>query len=175
MTAIKYLSAFRLYGADVLLLALGVTLVTSLIKKTVMKNCSKKAYVFLPFALGIVFYAAYRMIAEKSFVSVFTDLSTVEGGFACGCAATLYYVIYEQFFRANGESVSALSPLLEGYIPEENVSAAAEELLGGVGKTGEELTAFVEETLRRYADPISEAELELLVKLVSEYLATITQ
>ena len=42
MSAIQYLSAFRTFGADVLALALGVTLVTSLFKKTVFKNRSKK-------------------------------------------------------------------------------------------------------------------------------------
>ena len=63
MSAIQYLSAFRTFGADVLALALGVTLVTSLFKKTVFKNRSKKLFVFLPFALGLVFYAVYRAIA----------------------------------------------------------------------------------------------------------------
>ena len=51
MTALQFFNAFRTFGADILLLALGVTLFTSLLKKTVMKNCNKKAFVFLPFAI----------------------------------------------------------------------------------------------------------------------------
>ena len=37
MTIVQYLSAFRLYGADVLLIALGVSACTSLLKKMVLK------------------------------------------------------------------------------------------------------------------------------------------
>ena len=100
MSAIQYLSTFRLYGWDVLLLAGGVTLLTSLLKKTVLKNAPKKLFVFLPFALGIVLYAIYRSLVTLSAEPFTTGLAaTVEGGFACGCAATLYYVVYEQFFR----------------------------------------------------------------------------
>lgn len=100
MSAIQYLSAFRLYGWDVLLLAGAVTLLTALLKKTVLKNASRKLYVFLPFALGILLYAVYRGLVTLSAQPFTTDLAaTIEGGFGCGCAATLYYVIYEQFFR----------------------------------------------------------------------------
>ena len=45
-------------------------------------------------------YAAYRGLVTLSPLPFTTDLAaTIEGGFGCGCAATLYYVIYEQFFR----------------------------------------------------------------------------
>ena len=95
MDTIKYLSVFRAYGVDVLLLALGVTLLTSLLKKTVMKNCPKKVFVFLPFAIGIVFYAVYRALATLSAVPCTIELAkSGSGGFSCGCSATLYYCIY---------------------------------------------------------------------------------
>ena len=45
MSAIQYLSAFRLYGWDVLLLAGAVSLLTALLKKTVLQNAPKKPYV----------------------------------------------------------------------------------------------------------------------------------
>ena len=97
MSAIQYLSTFRLYGWDVLLLAGAVTLLTALLKKTVLKNASRKLYVFLPFAIGILLYAAYRGLVTLSPLPFTTDLAaTIEGGFGCGCAATLYYVIYER-------------------------------------------------------------------------------
>lgn len=100
MSAIQYLSAFRLYGWDVLLLAGGVCLLTSLLKKTVLKKFSNKLCVFVPFALGILLYAVWRALVTLSAEPFTTGLAaTVEGGFACGCAATLYYVVYEQFFR----------------------------------------------------------------------------
>ena len=100
MSAIQYLSAFRLYGWDVLLLAGAVSLLTALLKKTVLQNAPKKVYVFLPFALGILLYAVWRALVTLSAEPFTTGLAaTLEGGFGCGCAATLYYVIYEQFIR----------------------------------------------------------------------------
>ncbi len=100
MSAIQYLSAFRLYGWDVLLLAGAVSLLTALLKKTVLQNAPKKLYVFLPFALGILLYAVWRALVTLSAEPFTTGLAaTLEGGFGCGCAATLYYVIYEQFIR----------------------------------------------------------------------------
>ena len=171
MSAIQYLSAFRTFGADVLALALGVTLVTSLFKKTVFKNRSKMLFVFLPFALGLVFYAGYRAIAARSAIPFTEELfRTCEGGFACGCAATLYYVVYEQFFR--GKKATALAPLLSGYVAEERLQEAEQELMqGSAGLEDEELLSFIEETLARYALPETPLqELSALARLIAEYL-----
>ena len=181
MTMIQYLNAFRTFGADVLLLALGVTLATSLFKKTVFKNCSKKLFVFLPFAIGLVVYTAYRALATWS-IAPFTDelFQTCEGGFACGCAATLYYVVYEQFFRTHktvkepsaSSPLSPLAPLLQGYVAENFAEAAANKLLSGsVGLSGDELLRFISETLAEYALPeVSQTELTTLSRLVTEFL-----
>ncbi len=100
MTILQYLSAFRLFGGDVLVLGLAVTIAVSVLKKTTLKNAPKKLFVFLPFALGTIVFAAFRCLAELSAAPLTSDLAaTFEGGFACGCAATLYYVVYEQFLR----------------------------------------------------------------------------
>ena len=100
MTILQYLSAFRLFGGDVLVLGLAVTIAVSVLKKTALKNAPKKLFVFLPFALGTIVFAAFRCLAELSAAPLTSDLAaTFEGGFACGCAATLYYVVYEQFLR----------------------------------------------------------------------------
>lgn len=205
MSAIQYLSTFRLYGWDVLLLAGGVTLLTSLLKKTVLKNAPKKLFVFLPFALGIVLYAIYRALVTLSAEPFTTGLAaTVEGGFACGCAATLYYVVYEQFFRkrptadtgavdgagenetpdtgaANdadtdmGEAIPPVAPLLEGFVPEETRHAVARSLTEGArGKTGDALRTFVRETLFSAAPAATEAELLALTELVAAYLSSLS-
>ena len=186
MTVIQYLNAFRTFGADVLLLALGVTLVTSLFKKTVFKNCSKKLFVFLPFVVGLAFYATYRALATWS-IAPFTEelFQTCEGGFACGCAATLYYVVYEQFFRTQktvkestaSAPLSPLAPLLQGYVAENFTEAAANKLLAGsVGLTGDELLHFISETLAEYALPeVSQTELNSLSRLVTEFLLKLPQ
>lgn len=205
MSAIQYLSTFRLYGWDVLLLAGGVTLLTSLLKKTVLKNAPKKLFVFLPFALGIVLYAIYRALVTLSAEPFTTGLAaTVEGGFACGCAATLYYVVYEQFFRKRptadtgaadgagesdtpdtgaaddadtdmGEVIPPVAPLLEGFVPEETRHAVARSLTEGArGKTGNALRTFVRETLFSAAPAATEAELLALTELVAAYLSSLS-
>ena len=205
MSAIQYLSTFRLYGWDVLLLAGGVTLLTSLLKKTVLKNAPKKLFVFAPFALGIVLYAIYRALVTLSAEPFTTGLAaTVEGGFACGCAATLYYVVYEQFFRKRptadtgaadgagesetpdtgaaddadtdmGEVIPPVAPLLEGFVPEETRHAVARSLTEGArGKTGDALRTFVRETLFSAAPAATEAELLALTELVAAYLSSLS-
>ena len=197
MSAIQYLSTFRLYGWDVLLLAGGVSLLTALLKKTVLKNASKKLYVILPFALGIVLYAVYRALVTLSAAPFTAELAaTLEGGFACGCAATLYYVVYEQFFRkkADGEAAdtgtaddggtqdadaggaaSPVAPLLEGYVPEETRAEVAQALYEGArGKTGDVLRTFVRETLFSAAPAATEAELIALTELIAAYLTSLT-
>ena len=101
MTILQYLSAFRLFGGDVLVLGFAVTVAVSVLKKTALRNASKKLFVFAPFVLGTLLFAAYRCLESLSAAPLTDDIAaTFEGGFACGCAATLYYVVYEQFLRA---------------------------------------------------------------------------
>ena len=138
MTLFQYLSALKSYGLDVLLLALGVTLCVSLLKKTVLKNCSKKVFVFLPFALGAVFYGAFRAIAAKSLLPFTADFAqTAEGG-----------------FRAKAKTAPPLLPLLEGIVKEEKRRETADALLKQSGNlSGEQLHAFVADTLSENALP----------------------
>ncbi len=171
MTAFDFFEVLRRFGADVLLLAFGVTLVTSLVKRALPKRVSGKAGVFLPFLFGILFYAAYRMIATGGFAPLTSGiLSTLEGGFGCGSAATIYYVLYEQFFR--GKTCSPLAPLLEGIVEEERMEEAANALLeGSKGVDGEELPAFAAETLAPFALPgLPQEELALAALFVGNYL-----
>ena len=174
MSFVQILSAFRLYGADVLILAFGVTLATSLLKKTVMKTLDKKVFVFLPFALGFVFYAVYRMIATASIAPLSTEfLHTLECGFGCGCAATLYYVVYEQFLRGKFR-IDPLSPLLE-CVPEARRQEAAKALYEGAKDLGEEeMRKYFVESLTTYADPpMSEEELLMTAELLTEYMLSL--
>ena len=178
MTALQFLNAFRMFGADVLLLALGVTLLTSLLKHTVMKNCNKKMFVFLPFLIGIVVYAVFSALVTLSAAPFTKDLLlTLEKGFSCGLAATLYYVLYEQFIRSPKSEAkeNPLYPLLEGIVPEEKREEAAALLLqksAGVDK--EQLPDVIRETLLPYAAPtLSEVELSAAVLILTQYLSTL--
>ena len=176
MDALRYLSTLRFYGADVLLLAAAVTLVTSLLKKTVLKRASKKLFVFLPYLLGIALYCAYRMLATLSVRPVTEEwCQTLQNGFAVGCAATLYYVVYEQFFRAKKQGETNLfTPLLEGIVPDENVEEVSRILLAQDAlQTQEERVQFVKDTLARYDCPLGETEREVYCNLVASYLAAV--
>lgn len=172
----QYLSTFRLYSTEVLLLALGVTLVTSLLKKTLLKKFQSKVYVFLPFAVGLVFYAVFRMIVSTSVKPLTEELgATLEGGFACGCAATLYYVVWEQFFRLPDETLSPVYPLLAGFVEESVRKEAAEALYAGSEfLSWDELTNFLQETLKSYiAETVTQGELEALCLLIKEFLISL--
>lgn len=176
MTALQFFNAFRTFGADVLLLALGVTLITSLLKKTVMKNCNKRVFVFLPFAIGIVVYAVFSALVSLSADPFTKDLlQTAEKGFSCGLAATLYYVVYEQFIRSpkKAEKVDPLYTLLDGIVPEEKkeeaIAALAEK---SVGVDKEQLSEVIRETLNSYVSPeLSEAETGAAVTILTQYFS----
>ena len=89
MSAIQSLSGFFSDSWQSLLLALGVALVTFILKKTV-KKLPEKVFTLLPFALGILAFAVYRAIATLSWAPFTTEIvTTLEGGFTCGCAAIL--------------------------------------------------------------------------------------
>ena len=178
MTALQFLHAFRTFGVDVLLLALGVTLLTSLLKMTVMKNCNKKVFVFLPFIIGIVVYAVFSALVTLSAAPFTTDLMvTLEKGFSCGLAATLYYVLYEQFIRSpkSGAQENPLLPLLDGIVPDDKREEAAALLIqksSGVDK--EQLPEVIRETLLPYVSPeLTEMELSAAVLILAQYLTTL--
>ena len=176
MSFVQIIGAFRVYNADVLLIALGVTLLTSLLKKTVMKKVSRKLYVFLPFVVGLIAFAVYRALVTLSAAPFTTELlKTLEGGFATGCAATLYYVFYEQLIRGKATTFSPLLPLLEGIVPDKTRTKAAEELYAGsVSLPADEREGFFNETLNGYADPpLGEADKAALSKVLAEYMASI--
>lgn len=184
MTILQYLSAFRLFGGDVLVLGLAVTIAVSVLKKTALKNAPKKLFVFLPFALGTIVFAAFRCLAELSAAPLTSDLAaTFEGGFACGCAATLYYVVYEQFLRVkqsaagNAENAATentgsaenaptdgarsaeetVRTLLKTFVSAETAEEAAKALSDGYkAMTKEAFGAFVSETIARFAPALGD-------------------
>lgn len=174
MTAVQLVNVLRNYGVDVLLLALAVTLLTALLKKTVLKSLPNKVYVFLPFLLGLLVYAAYRMLALWSVAPLTSDIrTTVEGGFSCGSAATLYHVIYEQFFRKKKTDENPLLALLQGIVAEGEMEKAAKELKEGC-KGAVELLSFVKETLLQYVeDSLSEAEFDATASLIADFLSSL--
>lgn len=170
MTAVEFVNALRHFGVDVLLLAAGVTLVTSLLKKTVLKTLSAKLYVFLPFLIGVAVYAVYRMLATWSVLPVTEELKlTLEGGFSCGSAATLYYAVYEQFVRGT-KKVSPVLPLL-GFVAEDKRKKAADEIFAARGE--EDVGSRVIEILLFYAPDVDKETLADAAELIVRFLESL--
>ncbi len=174
MSVIELYGVLHRYGVDVLLLALGVTVLTSILKKTVMKSVNRKVFVFLPFGLGILLYGIYSLLGKGELSFTAEGLSAIlEGGLSAGCAATLYYVVYEQFLRGKLKA-DPLLPLLE-CVPEARRTEASAALSSAVrGLEGEGRLSAIAEQLSLFADPpLSEEELLLTAGIVKEVLDTI--
>lgn len=178
MTALQFFDALRTFGADVLLLALGVTLLTSLLKKTVMKNCNKRVFVFLPFAIGLIVYAAFAALVTMSANPFTKNLSqTTEKGLSCGLAATLYYVVYEQFVRSpkGTGKLDPLYALLDGFVPEEKKAEAIAFLnKKSFGVKKEQLPPIVREAFISYAAPeLSATEIDAAILILVKYFSVL--
>lgn len=171
MSYVNVVNALRTCRADVLLLAIGVTLLTALLKRTLLKNASKKLFVFLPFALGVLLVGVYRVIAAQGLSPLTEEFAqTLEGGFSCGCAANLYYCVYEQFVRGK-KGVTPLASLLVGFVPEGMEEEAAREIEEKTASLEEQkIPAAVREILLSYAPGLAEEEAEACAALITAYL-----
>ena len=180
MSFIRIFSTFTFYGIDVAALALVTAVLTQLIKKTLFKRAQKKLVTFLPFMLGTLFYAIYAAVRNLSILYLVEEyVSVLEHGFSIGAAATLYYVMYEQFVRIK-DNLSAtekvISTLIEGYVPSDSVEAAARAVAEAIERdvTGNGALR-AQEILAQFAEgEITERDLQLLSKLIIETLAHLT-
>lgn len=177
MTFIQIIDTFTFYGIDVLLLAFLTTILTQLFKKTVFCRTQKKVVTFLPFILGTILYAVYVWINGKSFELVLKQYTIIlEHGISVGAAATLYYVMYEQFVRKNYDfstTERVIATLISGYIPNENLQKAAKEIAEAIKMdvVGEGASK-AKEILLSYAEGKSqEQDITLLSKLIIETLS----
>lgn len=171
---IQYLSAIGQMSSEALILAAAVAAVTALLKKTLLKNAHRFVRSALPFFLGIVFFTVYRMAVTMSFDPVTKELvATLSSGFACGSAATLFSALFEHYFpQSESTPFSPVYPLLEGYVPESRRAEAAKELYeGSLTIDGELLSAYLDETLKKYiSDSVSDEERTDLRLLIEQFL-----
>lgn len=173
MTFIKIIDTFTFYGVDVILLAAATAALTQVLKITLLKRAKKKIVTFLPFAIGVILYAAYAAVKNLSFFYLLDEyVGVLEHGISVGAVATLYYVLYEQFIRDKSDlstSESVIATLIAGYIPEERVEEAAKAIAEAIERDVTGCGAKrAEEILSGFAD---EASVTLLSKLIIETLA----
>lgn len=177
MTIIKIIDTFTFYGLDVVLLAFLTAIVVQICKVTFLKKMKKKLLTFLPFTVGVIFYAVYAALKNWSLSYLLTEyVSVLEHGVSVGSVATLLYVLYEQFVREKtyvSATEGVISTLIEGFVPTDKIESVAKEIAqaierdvtgNGAARTSEILTENSEEE-------ISERDLELLSKLIIETLA----
>ena len=180
LTFIEIIDTFTFYGVDVLLLAIATAGLVQLLKITLFKKAQKKLLTFLPFIIGTLLYAIYATIRHLSFCYVFEEYASVlEHGISVGAAATLYYVLYEQFVREKkglSEAEQIIYALIEKYLPKENVEKAAKAVAEAIERdvTGNGAVR-AKEILTEYSDgEISENDIQLLARLIIETLAHIS-
>ena len=180
MSLIQIFNTFTFYGIDVLLLAFATAGATQLLKITLFKKANKKLITFLPFIIGTLFYAVYAAVYNLSFFYVVKEYTSVlEHGISVGAAATLYYVLYEQFVREKDSLSSTekvISTLIEGYVPSDCLEQAAKEVAEAIQKdvTGNGATRAQEILAEYTGGEISEKDIQLLSKLIIETLAHMT-
>ncbi len=180
MTFIEIIDAFTFYGIDVILLAFLTATITQVLKITILKRVKKKILTFLPFALGILFYAVYAAVRNMSLSYLVTEyVCIIEHGISVGAAATLMYVMYEQFVREKKNSTQAeqiIATLIEGYVPSANVEAAAKAVAEAIERdvTGNGAQRAEEIILAYGDDTLGERDIKLLARLIIETLAHVT-
>lgn len=136
------------YSLEVLILALLVLLADKLLEK-VLKAKLKKFSFYLPYLLGILFYAAYSIIFLKSRENI------VNMGITTGAIAMIYDAIA---FSDKGELTSLLSVVVE----EQNLDLAEKEI-----KECKFDKTETERILKKYsALPLGEKELGNLISLI---------
>ncbi len=178
MTIIEIIDAFTFYGLDVLCLAALTFAAVQLCKLTFLKKLNRKLITFLPFILGTLFYAAYAALKHMSFEYLILNyVSVLEHGISVGAAATLTFVLYEQFVREKKSGLTAsegvISALIEGYVPAENVEKVAKLISEAIAKdvTGGGASRAAEILSANAGEEITERDIQVLSKLIIEALA----
>jgi hypothetical protein len=99
MSLFQIFNAFEKYSFDVLFLALIVVIITSFIKRIILKNKYKKIVTFIPFFVGIAVYILYLYVFFNKNIKILITTENIKNGFITGGLSTVYYVFYEQFIR----------------------------------------------------------------------------
>lgn len=180
LTFLEIIDVFTFYGIDVVLLAAATAVFTQLMKNSLFKRAEKKLFTFLPFVIGTLLYAIYAAVSNLSFFYLLDEfISVFEHGFSVGAVSTLIYILYEQFIRRKNvlsATESVISTLIEGYVPEDKLEAAAKSIAAAVKlNVTENGAARAQEILSGYAKAeINERDLQLLCKLIIKTLARLT-
>ena len=144
-------SLLQRYDGLSVLLSLPVCGLTALVKRFCPASC-KKFLTLLPFLLGTAALAVCGLVTEPD---SFDWQSAVESGLRCGSAATVFYVVYEQFVRGKRNS-----------LPAEPDALAVYALLLQAGIPGDicEMATRIAEACRGLDEPAAEEKVRSLLR-----------
>ena len=157
MDLVGFVSYLRQFKADVLLFGLAAWGVSLLLQKTLLKKAGAKVQAFLPFALGTVLYAAYRLILFG--VCDAAAESTLAEGLTCGAFATALHVLLARTDKGVSVKAACVQSVLAGYITlsAEEAEALAEAIETDEAGAKERLAAYVGEAADTFYLLLSEA------------------
>lgn len=132
MTYIEIIEFITYYGVDIVVLGIITCAFTQILKTTLLKNAPNKLYVFLPVFIGIVLYALYTILSQLSFSYAYENLAYVfEKGFSVGAAATVLYVVCEQFARGSVSlptTKKVIEAMIADYVETEKLNVVAQKI-----------------------------------------------
>ena len=174
MTYFEIIDLFTFYGVDVAALGILTCGLTQILKTTVFKKAPNKVYTFLPFALGIALYFGYAAVAHTELFGSAEYIAYIfERGLSVGAAATMVYVIYEQFVKGKYSDPyrCAVTELLKGYFDGEKLGALAEKITAACLGEREKAQEAVEKLLiSEAAGELSAEEIKILARIIAKTL-----
>lgn len=169
MNFIEIIDFVTFYGVDVAVLGILTSALTQVLKTTVFKNAPNKLYAFLPVIIGILLYSLCSLLTHGF---NFEGLGLVlEKGFSVGAAATVIYVVCEQFTRGNLKLPTAeqvVEAMIADCIEADRLSAVAQKIedefdSSDLQSASERIAATLCENAVGEADSESFAALSLLI------------
>ena len=172
MSIFRFVDTFTCYGADVAGLAVLAAILTQVLKKTLLKNADKKLITFIPFAAGILLYAARMAIEDIGlFCSADAYLTLFERGIYVGALATAGYVMYEQFLRGKSclKSEDVIAEMIKGHVKEGEEQKVAEQIFA-VGMSDDRLKLIADILYANAEENSDEGEISALAAAVASTL-----
>jgi hypothetical protein len=167
------------YAAGTMLVASVVAVCVFIFKKTLLKKYAKSSLMtWLTFFLGVLFYAVYDCITERSWQVLWENFGVVlQEGISSGCFATMIDALIDNLLGQSDLTGNAaiIRKLIEGFVDEDDLDTQAKTIADTVSaEYSDEDIAKVKKILSDYKQEkenrSAEIEAELLARLIVETL-----
>jgi hypothetical protein len=167
------------YAAGTMLVAGVVAFFVFILRKTLLKKYAKNSLMtWLTFFLGVVLYAVYDCITERSLERLWEDSGMIlQEGISSGCFATMIDAFIDNLLGKSDLTGNAaiIRKLIEGFVEEDDLDGVAKEIAEAVSaEYSDEDVQKVKKILSDYKQEkenrSAETEAELLARLILESL-----